>query len=1302
MYGKGTLTGGGGGAGNQGTTPTSIAPAPPPSPQQQQVQATQVQMQQQQQGGGGGGGGNAGGGQGGGNAGGVQQQQQNVATGQNANMATMSAAAIQQTQMQQQQQQMAPPQAPTPQTLTHPHSAMHQVSEWGHGRVQVIQQPLQNPTYLQQIYNTQGQLLMPGNIALHPAGMNPAIQVIAAGKPFQPNQLAQHMITTQGKSVLQAGQAASFPGYATIPTTSNQTLVISQFLSSQPNILPAHGQGGKPGDMQKIMGGGGKSNVVSSNGMGGGGVGGGVGGAGGGVKGANNQQQQQQQQQCIVSQPQLITTQAPTTAMLGSQAQLISPIQFPWQFGQLPSGITWATSGGLQSPAALLTTNNPIFIRGAQPHDPSGQGGQGPTPTQGGVFIQSPPPQQVATHNPTIAGTPTGMQTTNNASSGTNQGNGNNQQHQAQQAQPQLTHQIHHQHHQLAMKVASVGTNAGRVGGMDGGGTANAGTGTTIQANIQPKTSVANTVLPPRMPNILRPASSVSTQTGSSGGPGGLGMGQLQMQKGIVRPPNQGKVRIKPTMNRASPAPSMKADAANQTKPQPISPANMQHQTQQQQQLAAVAAQVSVSNRMILTSAPTNGAPLLPDKGQQLTLQAVKTFTSSSASTTSTTTSTSTSCSPAPAMQMPLGHPTAVLLPHPSLQAQLMGQATGCPPSPSGNANGPTVSVSSPMRPLAAPTPSGIVTSMPVSMSMAAPPSSPSHQLHQVNAMQHQMMPSMVTMVAAAPSPNQGMQNVQGSSPPVSVVTSSTSMGQPGPVTLSMVTGTPAGMVNSQVASKEETGTSSSQVDVSVGSVGDGGNPVMVVSEERRNGEASPAPGITPMEGVVETGIAPSQTPEDVNGEKEKGINGVAEASVGNTSVSMESASTGEEGSTAKGDSMPVGSSSLANGVASSGTGTLTGMVVGTSRDSHKLPPPKALVKPQVLTHVIEGFVIQEASEPFAVNRSSLLSEMAQPSLKASNQMMPNHNGTPQGAQEKENNQHHLMSNHVHATQTSNESEEPPKKKLMQDVQVQPAAKLPADLAKCEFCGKVDLRSKFKKSKRFCTLACAKRFNVGCSKRSGLYKPEESPSKKGAAPVSAVNSVPVGVSSVPPKDQQGKQDWQKSKNQEWSGNQVPVKPDGSRLCPTTVSAQEENSHTTDNETNDSSGAESSSMSPSEVGQGQESTSARTSGLAAGDPSDDNANSEALSSGTQQNATPSTPPQPRINPIKWTVSDVCEFIRNLPGCSDYAEDFAIQEIDGQALLLLKEDHLMTAMSMKLGPALKICARIDTMRGDMKEK
>ena len=64
-----------------------------------------------------------------------------------------------------------------------------------------------------------------------------------------------------------------------------------------------------------------------------------------------------------------------------------------------------------------------------------------------------------------------------------------------------------------------------------------------------------------------------------------------------------------------------------------------------------------------------------------------------------------------------------------------------------------------------------------------------------------------------------------------------------------------------------------------------------------------------------------------------------------------------------------------------------------------------------------------------------------------------------------------------------------------------------------------------------------------------------------------------------------------------------------------------------------------------------------------------------------------------------VQDVHEFIESLAGCAAYAGEFRAQEIDGQALLLLKEDHLMSAMNMKLGPALKICARITALKDEM---
>lgn len=62
-----------------------------------------------------------------------------------------------------------------------------------------------------------------------------------------------HMLT-QGKPVVQ-GQATTFPGYATIPTSgNNQTLVISQLGVLGQNILPATlQQQGKPQEIQKVI-----------------------------------------------------------------------------------------------------------------------------------------------------------------------------------------------------------------------------------------------------------------------------------------------------------------------------------------------------------------------------------------------------------------------------------------------------------------------------------------------------------------------------------------------------------------------------------------------------------------------------------------------------------------------------------------------------------------------------------------------------------------------------------------------------------------------------------------------------------------------------------------------------------------------------------------------------------------------------------------------------------------------------------------------------------------------------------------
>lgn len=64
--------------------------------------------------------------------------------------------------------------------------------------------------------------------------------------------------------------------------------------------------------------------------------------------------------------------------------------------------------------------------------------------------------------------------------------------------------------------------------------------------------------------------------------------------------------------------------------------------------------------------------------------------------------------------------------------------------------------------------------------------------------------------------------------------------------------------------------------------------------------------------------------------------------------------------------------------------------------------------------------------------------------------------------------------------------------------------------------------------------------------------------------------------------------------------------------------------------------------------------------------------------------------------KFMAMNMLITFRSLNGCSEYADSFVSQEIDGQALMLLREEHMVVAMHMKLGPALKIVANVNAMK------
>ncbi|XP_060249981.1 polyhomeotic-like protein 3 isoform X32 [Ovis aries] len=142
--------------------------------------------------------------------------------------------------------------------------------------------------------------------------------------------------------------------------------------------------------------------------------------------------------------------------------------------------------------------------------------------------------------------------------------------------------------------------------------------------------------------------------------------------------------------------------------------------------------------------------------------------------------------------------------------------------------------------------------------------------------------------------------------------------------------------------------------------------------------------------------------------------------------------------------------------------------------------PPQAIVKPQILTHVIEGFVIQEGLEPFPVSRSSLLIEQPvkrRPVLD--NQVINSVCVQPE-----------LQNNAKHADNSSDTE--------MEDmIAEETLEEMDSELLKCEFCGKMGYANEFLRSKRFCTMSCAKRYNVSCSKKFALSRWNRKPDNQG-------------------------------------------------------------------------------------------------------------------------------------------------------------------------------------------------------------
>ncbi|KAJ8357069.1 hypothetical protein SKAU_G00198630 [Synaphobranchus kaupii] len=317
----------------------------------------------------------------------------------------------------------------------------------------------------------------------------------------------------------------------------------------------------------------------------------------------------------------------------------------------------------------------------------------------------------------------------------------------------------------------------------------------------------------------------------------------------------------------------------------------------------------------------------------------------------------------------------------------------------------------------------------------------------------------------------------------------------------------------------------------------------------------------------------------------------------------------------------------------------------------------QAIVKPHILTHLIEGFVIQEGLEPFPGH----VTQRCAPQVSRSSLMVDQQATLPEAQETKPNGGQQPPCDAPMDT-------EPPENSSDSDMDDAPTAEGwfcarrhhdgteegSMDVLECEFCGKRGYAHTFLRSKRFCSMVCVRRFNVSCTKRISLLKADKSgrwarrtDGRRGRPP-----SRPDGGSREHFLRQvtapyNNAVDGQPSREEEEEEPPVPMT---TRLRRQTELERERE---------------------------RERGLVRTREALGGVPS-----------------SPSTAPP---NPTLWTVQEVWSFIYSLPGCQDIAEEFRSQEIDGQALLLLTEEHLVNAMNIRLGPALKICARINSLKG-----
>ncbi|KAJ8011516.1 hypothetical protein DPEC_G00059030 [Dallia pectoralis] len=372
----------------------------------------------------------------------------------------------------------------------------------------------------------------------------------------------------------------------------------------------------------------------------------------------------------------------------------------------------------------------------------------------------------------------------------------------------------------------------------------------------------------------------------------------------------------------------------------------------------------------------------------------------------------------------------------------------------------------------------------------------------------------------------------------------------------------------------------------------------------------------------------------------------------------------------------------------------------GQSPSASATPPGSPeRARPLILTHLIEGFVVREALQPFLpiplpMGCSSIRADQPaklpetwedrsvgdpMPDMKtngdtgpeiktnedlAAERRIDDGRGSALGIVGDPDPEETLMD----AEEPDNSSDSDIDHAPTQD---EPVAEATVDVLQCEFCGKRGYVHTFLRSKRFCSMTCVRRFNVSCTKRLSVLKVDKAnhwghrPMGRRGRPPGRVNRGTRELFLL--RQVQGP--YRSEETQRRRG--VGIEEDELPVPMTTRLRRQEERERRDGERRE--GKRRERMQERESEQGEQ-------------------RKYVFSSSGEQTAEEKC----GENPTQWSVERVCSYINSLPGGRDLSEEFRSQEIDGQALLLLTEDHLMTAMNIKLGPALKVCAHINSLK------